>query len=97
MRPKNNHDIPSIPAKQKGHIYFFFKDIPQSIVISAQFAPGKTEAMTHILLRYLILSLEAVGSSLSFSRKSEIISDLHTVQEVFTRRKVNMVFSELTQ
>jgi predicted Zn-dependent peptidase len=40
---KRNHDIPSIPAKQEGHIYFLFKDIPQSIVISAQFAPGKKE------------------------------------------------------
>jgi len=33
--------IPPIPAKQKGHIYFLFKDIPQSIIISAQLGPGK--------------------------------------------------------
>lgn len=37
------YDIPPIPARQKGHIYFLFKNIPQSIIISAQLAPGKTE------------------------------------------------------
>ena len=37
------YDIPPIPVKQKGHIYFLFKDIPQSIVITAQLAPGRKE------------------------------------------------------
>lgn len=32
---------PPIPAKQKGHIYFLSKDIPQSVIIAAQLAPGK--------------------------------------------------------
>jgi len=40
---KNNYVIPPVPAKQKGHIYFLSKDIPQSIVICANFAPGKKE------------------------------------------------------
>jgi zinc protease len=37
------YDLPSIPLKQKKHTYFLFKDIPQAIVLSAQFAPGKKE------------------------------------------------------
>ena len=40
---KKIYDLPPIPVKQKGHTYFLFKDIPQSIIISAQFAPGKKE------------------------------------------------------
>ena len=40
---KKYHDISPIPLKQKGQIYFLFKDIPQSIIISGQFAPGKKE------------------------------------------------------
>ncbi len=42
-KAKKNYDLPSIPVKQKKHTYFLFKDIPQTIVISAQFAPGKKE------------------------------------------------------
>jgi zinc protease len=42
-KANRHYDIPPIPVKRKGHIYFLFKDIPQSIVISAQFAPGKRE------------------------------------------------------
>ena len=40
---KKYHDISPTPVKQKGQIYFLFKDIPQSIIISGQFAPGKKE------------------------------------------------------
>ncbi|HYA14781.1 MAG TPA: pitrilysin family protein [Syntrophales bacterium] len=40
-KANKHHDIPPIPVKQKGHIYFLFKDIPQSVIIYAQFAPGK--------------------------------------------------------
>jgi predicted Zn-dependent peptidase len=36
-----HYSIPPTPAKQKGHIYFLSKEIPQSIIISAQLAPGK--------------------------------------------------------
>lgn len=36
-------DIPPIPEKLKGNVYFLFKNIPQSIIISAQLAPGKKD------------------------------------------------------
>jgi len=42
-----HYTIPPIPAKQKGHIYFLSKDIPQSIIISAQLAPGKKNHDTY--------------------------------------------------
>ncbi len=35
--------VPPIPVKQKGHIYFLSKNTPQSIIICANFAPGKKE------------------------------------------------------
>ncbi len=35
--------VPPIPAKQKGRIYFLRKNTPQSIIICANFAPGKKE------------------------------------------------------
>ncbi|HVO67111.1 MAG TPA: pitrilysin family protein [Syntrophales bacterium] len=38
-----HYDIPHIPTKSKGHIYFLSKNIPQSIIITAQFAPGKRD------------------------------------------------------
>ncbi len=40
---RNNYAIPPIPVKQKGRIYFLSKNTPQSIVICANFAPGKKE------------------------------------------------------
>jgi predicted Zn-dependent peptidase len=40
---RKNYVIPSIPVKQKGHIYFLYKNTPQSIIICANFAPGKRE------------------------------------------------------
>jgi zinc protease len=40
---RKNYVIPSIPVKQKGHIYFLYKNTPQSIIICANFAPGKKE------------------------------------------------------
>ena len=42
-----HYSIPPIPAKQKGHIYFLSKDVPQSTIISAQFAPGKNNSDTY--------------------------------------------------
>ena len=38
------YTIPTTPVKHKGSIYFLLKDIPQSVIISAQFAPGKKSA-----------------------------------------------------
>ena len=38
---------PPIPAKQKGHIYFLSKDVPQSVIITAQLAPGKKNPDTY--------------------------------------------------
>ncbi|MEN6317216.1 MAG: pitrilysin family protein [Syntrophaceae bacterium] len=38
---KKKFDIPPFPVKQKGNVYFLLKNIPQSIIISAQLAPGK--------------------------------------------------------
>ncbi len=40
---RNNYVIPPIPVKQKGHIFFLPKNTPQSIVICANFAPGRKE------------------------------------------------------
>ncbi len=39
--PVRHYDIPPIPVKQKGQLFFIFKEIPQSIIISAQLAPGR--------------------------------------------------------
>ena len=38
---------PPIPAKQKGRIYFLRKNTPQSIIICANFAPGKKDQDTY--------------------------------------------------
>jgi predicted Zn-dependent peptidase len=40
---RKNYVIPSIPVKQEGHVYFLSKNTPQSIIICANFAPGKKE------------------------------------------------------
>ncbi len=39
--------VPPIPAKQKGRIYFLTKNTPQSIIICANFAPGKNDQDTY--------------------------------------------------
>ena len=39
--------VPPIPAKQKGRIYFLTKNTPQSIIICANFAPGKKDQDTY--------------------------------------------------
>jgi len=40
---RKHNVVPPIPAKQKGRIYFLTKNTPQSIIICANFAPGKKE------------------------------------------------------
>lgn len=45
--PIKHFTLPPIPVKQKRHIYFLSKDIPQSIIISAQLAPGKKNSDTY--------------------------------------------------
>jgi predicted Zn-dependent peptidase len=39
--------VPPIPTKQKGRIYFLTKNTPQSIIICANFAPGKKNPDTY--------------------------------------------------
>ena len=53
---KKKFVIPPIPKKQKGNVYFLFKNIPQSIIISAQFAPGKkdTDAYPFEIIDFIV-------------------------------------------